>query len=87
MTSESIARLRQEQNAFEELLPELLEEHRGEYAVFCECKPVGFYQSREIAYRAGLKRWGLDGVFLVSEVTETESDAVSVVWEFGLMSG
>ncbi len=87
MTTESIARLRQEQDAFEKLLPELLKEHRGEYAVFRECKPVGFYRSREVAYRAGLASCGLDGVFLVSEVTESESDVVSVVWEFGLMSG
>ena len=49
--------------------------------------PVGFYASHEVAYRTGLDCCGLDEVFLVSEITEMVSEAVSVVWEFGLMSG
>ena len=87
MRSESIERLRREQEAFERLLSQLLEEHRGEYAVFRDGKPIGFYRSREVAYREALDCCGLDAVFLVSEVTETVTESVSVTWEFGLMSG
>ena len=87
MKSESIDRIRREQDAFDRLLPELLEEHRGEYAVFRDGKPVGFYSTRDVAYRAALDCCGLDAVFLVCEVTEVVTETVSVAWEFGLMSG
>ncbi len=87
MMSQSTEILRREQRAFERQLPELLKEHRGEYAVYQNGKAVGFYRSHFVAYRAALDCCGHDAVFLVSEITETMTESVPVTWELGLLSG
>jgi len=80
-------RLRREQAAFDRQLPELLLEHRGELVVFKDEVPQGFYKTYNDAYRAALDRFGLDDVFLISEVLERRPELVPISWTAGVMFG
>lgn len=79
--------LEQEQAAFDARLPELLRDHQGEFVVFKHGEPVGFYPDYETAYNAALDRFGLDSVFLVSEVQQRLPQSVSLAWDAGVMFG
>jgi len=76
-----------EQAAFDSQLDELMKEHAGQFALFHAGKPAGFFQTFEQAYRGGLERFGVDGVFLVSEVRKRGPEVSSISWLTGAMSG
>jgi hypothetical protein len=80
-------RLRREQAAFDRQLPEILPEHQGEFVVFKDEAPQGFYKTYNDAYGAALDRFGLDDVFLISEVLERHPESVPIAWAAGVMFG
>jgi len=47
--------------------------------------PQGFYKTYNDAYRAALDRFGLDDVFLISEVLERRPEMVPISWTAGVM--
>jgi hypothetical protein len=53
---------------FMEKLPEMLKNHEGEFTVFGEKEPLGYYQSFEMASKAAVEKYGLDTV-LVQKVS------------------
>jgi hypothetical protein len=79
--------LQQEQDAFDAALPKLLREHRGEFVVFKDRKPVGFYPSYDDAYAMALDRYGHEAVFLISEVVQRIPQPVSLSWNAGVLFG
>ena len=78
--------LAEEQAAFDELLPFLLEEHRGQFVVVHDGKVVDFFESYRDAYQAGIVRLGVDEIYLVSKVQEKKAEPASLSWEFGLLA-
>jgi hypothetical protein len=79
--------LQAEQNAFDEQLDEMLRDHAGEFVLFRDRKPVAFFTDYKSAFEAGLERYGLDQVFLVSEVKRRKEESVSISWDTGVMFG
>lgn len=77
--------LHREQDAFDSQLPQMLPHHSGEYVVFKDGKPAGFFPTYQDAYEAALDSYGLDGTFLVSEVAERPIQSVSIAWDHGVM--
>jgi len=49
-------------------LPELVKEHIWEYALFGEEKSFEFYKSFKVASEEGVKKYGLEKVFLIQRV-------------------
>ncbi len=76
-----------EQREFDAALPALIAKHTGEYALFYQGKPWGFYETRSEAYRQGLESFGLDVVFLISEVKNRRAETASLSWDLGVMFG
>jgi hypothetical protein len=87
MEDSKLVTLKAEQAAFNAHLPEMLRGHRGEFAVFHGGQLVGYFPTHEAAYEAALAAFGLDEVFLISEVTEQPPHAVSVSWNAGMLFG
>src|SRR5713101_4203119 len=79
--------LEQEQAAFDAQLPELLKEHRGEFVLFKEGRPAGFFKDHGSAYAAGLQRFGLGVAFSVVAVSLKKKKPISFDWETGVMFG
>jgi len=79
--------LREEQAAFEEMLPSLLKDHPGEFALFKNRAPVAFFATEEAALRAALSQFGLGSDFLVARVEKLNPQPVSISWETGVMFG
>jgi hypothetical protein len=79
--------LQAEQEAFDRHLEEMLHEHAGEFVLFRHGKPVKFFPDYQSAYKAGLAEFGLDQVFLVSEVKRRHAEPVSLSWTAGVMFG
>ena len=79
--------LRAEQRAFDAVLEDMLESHAGEFAVFHEGEPAGFFSTYDDAYGFALDRFGLDTVFLVSEVKRRRPEVTSIAWDLGVMFG
>ena len=77
--------IEREQQAFDFALPDLLEEHEGEWVVFRDAKPVLFEATLQKAYAAAVERYGSREVFLVQEVRPARSEPVSISWEAGVM--
>lgn len=75
-------KIRREQEVFDRLLPGLLEEHRGRFAVVNDGELVGFYGSYQEAYEAALQRFGCEAVFLVAEVEQSLRYEVSMSLKF-----
>lgn len=63
-------RLAQERDAFDRQLDTLLESHKGEFVVFYEGRPLGFYASHTEAHRGALSTLGLDRTFLIARVEQ-----------------
>ena len=74
-----------EQAAFDSQLDELMKEHAGQFALFHRGKAVGFFQTFEQAYRGGLERFGVNEIFLVSEVRKRGPEVSSISWLTGAM--
>jgi len=79
--------LDEEQRAFDDQLPALLEAHEGEFILFKDGKVVAFFPDEDLAYETGLDQFGLDSLFLVSRVERTEPRPISLSWELGVMFG
>lgn len=79
-------KLAKEQAAFDELLPSILEEHRGQFVVVHHGEPIDFFKSYGDAYQAGLDRLGVDEIYLVSKVQEKKAEPASLSWELGLLA-
>ncbi len=77
--------IEQEQEAFNKKLPELIDFHEGEFAVFHNGEPVGFFKNPTKAYEFALSNYGLDGIFLIQEVSTRSSDISSLTWEVGAL--
>lgn len=60
--------LEREQKAFNSQLDELMNEHAGQFVVFKDERPAGFYPTFNDAYVDALRRFGYGGGFLLSEV-------------------
>jgi hypothetical protein len=78
-------KLEREQEAFDSQLDEMMREHEGEYVLFRGGKPVAFFTTYNEAYQAGLDKFGLDDVYIVSEVKRRDQHATSVTWAAGAM--
>jgi len=79
--------LKTEREAFETLLPELLENHRGEFVVVTGDKFLGFHSSFAAAYAAAVGELGADATFLVAEVAPRDPQPVSLSWSVGALLG
>ena len=77
--------LTHEQRAFDRMLASMLRDHAGEFVVIHEGRVVDFYSTYSEAYEDALRRFGLDRVFLVSEVKKREPEPVSISWQAGAM--
>jgi hypothetical protein len=86
-TEPKLFALKVEQAAFDRLLPEMLEEHRGQFVVVHDQKPCGFFTTYDGAYAFALDTFGLDTVFLISEVIEPDNTPASISWHSGVMFG
>jgi hypothetical protein len=82
-TTTEYPKLEHEQNAFDAQLDEMMREHEGEYVLFRGEKPVAFFPSYNEAYQAGLDQFGLDEVYIISEVKRRDQYATSVTWAAG----
>ena len=78
-------RIEIEQEAFDAALGQLLETHAGEFVVFKDEKPSGFYGSFKEAYAEALQQYGLNGAFLVSEIQPTTPGNSSLSWDLGVL--
>lgn len=78
-------KLEREQKAFDSQLDEMMREHEGEYVLFRGEKPVAFFPTYNEAYQAGLDQFGLDEVYIISEVKRRDHYATSVTWAAGAM--
>ena len=81
----SYPQLQREQSAFDAQLPNLIPEHEGEFVIFKDGAPVGFFSTYDEAYAEALARFGLDETYLVSEVKHREPHVTSLAWEAGVM--
>ena len=79
--------IREEQKAFDEQLVGLLKEHRGEFVIFKDGAPAGFFKSNPEAYAKALELFGLKSVFLIAQVEEEPPRSVSLAWDAGVMFG
>ena len=79
--------LQAEQTAFDRSLEEMLKEHAGKFVLFKKGEPVGYFSDYQAAYKAGLEKFGLDQVFLVSEVKRRTAEPVSLSWVAGALFG
>ena len=79
--------IEQEQEAFERQLDELLKTHGGEFVLFKDGAPVGFFPTHVAAYESGIDQFGPDDVFLVSRVEPPQAPSTSLSWDLGVMFG
>jgi hypothetical protein len=74
-----------ETEKFEALLPDLLPEHRGQWALFSDGKIASFFMSPDEAYQAAIGTFGLAGrPFVVAPVEEVKETPVTAGVLFGL---
>ena len=78
--------LHREQSAFDAQLDDMLRTHAGEFVIFKNGAPVGFFSTYDEAYSEALARFGLDEAYLVSEVKRRDPHVTSLAWEAGVMS-
>lgn len=74
-----------EQDAFDAALRTLLREHEGEFVVFKDQRPVGFFESFQSAFESALRRFGLDAVFLVAPVSSAVQNYSSLSWDLAVL--
>src|SRR2546428_590929 len=84
-TAPEYERLEREQKAFDLQLDEMMPAHEAEFVLFHHERPVAFFPTYNEAYQAGLDRFGLDDVYIVSEVKRRDNHATSVTWAAGVM--
>jgi hypothetical protein len=79
------SQLEREQKAFDSQLDDMMRDHDGEFVLFRGEKPVLFSSTYDEAYRAGLDQFGLDEVYIVSEVKRRDHHAASITWAAGAL--
>lgn len=84
-TGARVMTLEQERAALNAMLHELMKEHAGEFVLFDDAAPVGFYPDHATAYEAGLDRFGLDRPFLLAKIEPLSPQPVSLSWEAGVL--
>jgi hypothetical protein len=77
--------IEEEQRAFDRQLPSLLEKHEGKFVLFKNGQVVEVFDDEGAAYEAGLDRFGIDTIFLIAKIEESDPQPVSISWELGLM--
>lgn len=77
--------LEREQKAFDSQLADMMRDHDGEFVLFRAERPVAFFPTYNEAYQAGLDQFGLDEVYIVSEVKRRDHHPASVTWAAGVM--
>jgi hypothetical protein len=82
-SSADYTQLEGEQKAFDAQLAEMMRDHEGEFVLFRGQRPVAYFDTYDAAYQAGLDRFGLDDVYIVSEVKFRDHLAASVTWAAG----
>lgn len=55
---------------FREILPQILAEHRGQYALMREGEIVQYFPTAQLADLAGMQQYGESGSYSVQEVSE-----------------
>ena len=65
--------VRRNYEAFRNKLPDLLQTHRGKFALMRDGAIVEFYDTAGDAYKVGIKSYG-EGCFSVQEVTDSSVD-------------
>lgn len=81
-----VERLRKERDAFDAALEGLLAAgHGGKYALVVDGTVQAMLATEAEAYEEGLRRLGLDTVFLVAQVAPAVAEPVSMSWELGLL--
>lgn len=63
---------------FRAALPELIKEHRGEWVIFRDGQPAGFYPSAMDAYLTAVRRFGEDGGFAMHRVDLRELEPICI---------
>jgi len=59
--------------------------HEGEFVVFKDQRPVGFYSSFKEAYSGAIDLFGLESVFLVSEVRRQVPGSALLSWDLAVL--
>ena len=85
MATSIYSKLEKEQTAFDAKLDEMMRDHEGDFVLFHDGDPVAYFGTYNEAYEAGLDRFGLDAVYIVSEVKRRDRHATSVTWAAGVM--
>lgn len=70
-------RVRQEMRRFEASLPRLLPLYADRWVVFREGEVVSAHDTEELAYRAGLQRFGRHGGHVIAKVAEQRAVPLS----------
>ena len=79
--------IQDEQTDFDKQIPDLLKDHRGQFVLFQDGRPVEFFPTNDAAYAAGVARFGPRGTFLVAPVLPESPVPVSMAWDYGVMFG
>lgn len=81
-----VERLRKERDALDAVLEGLLAAGQGgKYALVVDGTVQAMFATEADAYEEGLRRFGLDAVFLVAQVAPAVVEPVSVSLELGLL--
>ena len=70
-------RVRQEMRRFEASLPRLLPLYADRWVVFRDGEVVSVHDTEELAYRAGLQRFGRHGGHVIAKVAEQRAALLS----------
>jgi hypothetical protein len=76
--------VREETMKFHAALPGLLEKHRGKWVVFKNGTVSSEHANDIEAYSDGVRKFGVDGGFVVAQVTEVRSTPVTAGVLFGI---
>jgi hypothetical protein len=79
--------LQVEQSAFDQQLESMLTEHADQFVVFQGGRAAGFFPTYNEAYAYALDTYGLDAVFLISQVIRRDTQPASLSWYAGAMFG
>ena len=74
----------QETRRFREVLPGLLATHRGEWVVFKDGEVQAFHADEATAYQDAVKRFGVQGGYVIAPVVESSPTPVTAAVLFGL---
>ena len=64
--------LQEELRIFEHHKQDWLRTHPGDFVVISEATVAGFYPDYESAFKAGLGKFGIQGIFLIKQVWAEE---------------